>query len=340
MVMWIEDRTSAREAGGRAVAELRDLGFDVGLTGRDGAAIRSHIIELVDPGTPTSGAMRICADGDAVEKLIACMPLDFESLPIVAEGDSKQVRSWTERVVVMRFKPTVYSFTTNRYGEAPGTDVVRLRFTSALFRRMREIPASNAAVPTSAFLAQVTSNGVPLLIERRVDPGNLEVRIKRYHVGSPVHRYKLTEGHASTQSCGPLRRWSRLDSPVVCFDWRHPLRDAEGNRLADEPLSDDYARVWMVDVDSAKAMARNTFLWMEAWFASSGVRLVDMCLFIDRSGRTIFGEISPDCMRVHLDLRDPEEAANADKDLWRSGRTPDLLLARYQELYQRLFSTT
>jgi phosphoribosylaminoimidazole-succinocarboxamide synthase len=176
----------------------------------------------------------------------------------------------------------------------------------------------------------------PLLAERRVEPGNLEIRIKRYHIGSPVHRYRFTEQHAPVHGA-PVVRWSRFDQPVVCFDWRHPLRDDTGTRLADEPLSDDYARVWMAEVDHAKTMAREVFLWMERWFAAAGVRLVDLCLFVDRTGRTIFGEISPDCMRSQLTLDDPAIAESADKDLWRSGKTPELLLARYQTLYRRIF---
>jgi hypothetical protein len=53
----------------------------------------------------------------------------------------------------------------------------------------------------------------------------------------------------------------------------------------------------------------------------------------------IFGEVSPDCMRSQLTLDDPARADSADKDLWRTGKAPELLLARYESLYRRIFGT-
>ena len=58
--------------------------------------------------------------------------------------ESKILRLWTDRVVVTRFKPTVYSFTMNRSGLAPGTDLSRLRFTATLFRRLATLPPVQA----------------------------------------------------------------------------------------------------------------------------------------------------------------------------------------------------
>jgi phosphoribosylaminoimidazole-succinocarboxamide synthase len=272
-----------------------------------------------------------------LEQILARVPVRFEALPLLADGESKELRLWTDEVVLMRFKPTVYSFTSNRYGESTGTDLVRLRFTAALFRRMARPRCAGGLGQESAFLAEIETPTGPLLAQKRVQPGNLEIRIKRYHIGSPIHRYRFTERHESMLQGGPVRPWSRFEEPVVCFDWRNPLRDETGTRLADEPLSDDYARIWMRDVDHAKESARQVFLWMEDWFVGAGVRLVDLCLFVDRSGRIIFGEISPDCMRVHLTLDHPERAESADKDLWRSGKAPEILLVRYRELYRRLF---
>jgi len=124
---------------------------------------------------------------------------------------------------------------------------------------------------------------------------------------------------------------------VVCFDWRHPLTDEGGNRLADEPLPDDYARLWMYDVDSGKQIARQTFLWLEEMFREHGVILVDLCLLIDRAGKTIYGEISPDCMRISLQPTDPTAADHAAKDIWRAGGSPHELRRSYEEIYTRIF---
>jgi phosphoribosylaminoimidazole-succinocarboxamide synthase len=123
---------------------------------------------------------------------------------------------------------------------------------------------------------------------------------------------------------------------VVCFDWRHPLVDEDGDRLADEPLSDDYATVWMDDVPFAKEMAREVFCWLEHIFASAGLLLVDMCLFVDRSGHVIYGEISPDCMRIRIGLGAPESAQPLDKDVWRAGAGAEQVQERYQRVYELL----
>lgn len=327
-------------------SQLSGLGFEAasGAAPRfpDGACeVRIRLTS--NPNLDSNGCRPVTLDGPEtlLERALRVLPLDFESLPLLVEGESKIVRRWTDKLVAVRFKPTVYSFTANRYGEVAGTDLIRLNFTAALFRLMASTRFDGAAIPRSAFVAQVESPASgPLLIERMVESCNIEARIKRYHIGSPVHRYLFTEKHPTTlESGGPLSRWSRLDSPVVCFDWRHPLFDEEGRRLADEPLSDDYAAVWMHDVGYAKEMARQTFIWMEKMFEVAGVRLIDMCIFIDRAGQTIYGEISPDCMRVRLDLGDPSQAEAADKDLWRAGHSSESLHRRYEELHQRLFAT-
>ena len=285
-----------------------------------------------------SASGQVLDSPDALEQALKTIPLHFDSLPLLFEGHSKIVRLWTDRVVALRFKPTVYSFTMNRYGNVPGTDVVRLKFTAALFRRMTGIISQNGLELRNAFLAEIDCVDGPVLIQKRVDTCNIETRVKRFHIGSPLHRYLYTEQHNSTQKCGPLRKWSRFDEPLVCFDWRHPLQDREGNRLADEPLSDDYASVWMRNVSCAKLLARETFLWMEQLFAAADLSLIDMCIFIDAEGQTIYGEISPDSMRVRIGLDHPDTAAPVDKDLWRMGATSGTLLARYRELYDRLFN--
>jgi phosphoribosylaminoimidazole-succinocarboxamide synthase len=305
---------------------LDELGF-----GAD--AGRSAIAQAL----PTAGDEPRSA---TLERALRELPIDFDALPVAFEGESKSVRLWTDRVVVMRFKPTVYSYTHNRYGEAPGTDVVRLRFAAALFREMAALSWPGHVAPRSAFLAELDTAEGPLLVQRRVETCNVETRVKRFHIGSPLHRYLYTDRYETNQACGPLRAWSRLDRPVVCFDWRHPLVDEEGRRLADEPISDDYAAVWIDDVPAAKELARGTFTWLERRFAGAGLQLVDMCLFIDRAGRSIYGEISPDCMRVRLGLGDPGRAKSADKDVWRRGGSAGSVLDAYREIYERLFGDT
>lgn len=317
----------------RLAADLRALGFD--------AHPRDDHLDVAWPGGGPVALRLEGLDGPEgpLELALRALLPPFESLPFLTEGESKVVRQWTPGVVVMKLKPTVYSYSQNRYGVVEGTDRVRARFAAALLRGLHQAPPRAGVRLRSAFLAEVERDGTSLLVQRHAAACNLEVRVKRYHVGSPVHRYLYTDRHPTTQAAGPLRPWTRLESPVVCFDWRHPLEDERGTRLADEPISDDYAAVWMRNVPHAKELARQTFLWMEERFAAAGVTLVDICFFIDRDGQLIYGEVSPDCMRTRMGTGDPATAPAGDKDVWRQGGSPEALLARYQELYDRIFAS-
>lgn len=258
---------------------------------------------------------------------------DFESLPVLYEGESKQTRLWRVGqfglksggdLVAIRFKPTVYSFTNNRYGIVPGTDYTRLRCSSTLLQQMTH---GDDAIST-AFVAEVNTDTGPILIQKRIVPCNLEVRVKRYHIGSPVHRYKFSDLHPSITG-DPVRKWTRFNDPLICFDWRNPLQDEDGTRLADEPISDDYASLWMSDIPGSKALAKKAFLWLERRFSACKLTLIDICFLIDKTGTVIYGEISPDCMRVRIGLGDPAHAGSFDKDNWRSGSSPFMLAQRY-----------
>jgi phosphoribosylaminoimidazole-succinocarboxamide synthase len=328
------ERTSEVE---QLASQLRALGFDAAT----GPSPDAHPIRVTDWPDPNSDSgVAFVHRLTPLEQALACIPVEFEALPLLVEGESKVVRLWTERVLLQRFKPTVYSFTHNRYGVVPGTDAARLDCSAEIFRRLADEFGDDPDGPRSAFLSVVPAGGCALLAQRRVRACNLEVRVKRFHVGSPLHRYRFTERHETTQQCGPLVKWSRFDEPIVCFDWRHPLTDEEGQLLADEPVSDDYAAVWMDDVPRAKSVARRAFLWLEELFESVGLLLVDICFLIDRSGGVIHGEISPDCMRVRLDSGEPARADSLDKDVWREGRPEEDLRARYEEVLRRVQQAT
>jgi phosphoribosylaminoimidazole-succinocarboxamide synthase len=310
------------------VDQCRDLELDVRVVGAD----RDTVL-LAGPSGEELVVRLDHAEYSFIEQVLRQVRFDFERLELLVLGDSKEIRLLTPKIALARLLPTLYSFTNNRYGVVEGTEDVRARFSARVFRAMAESPGAYRL--SSAFLGLVETPGGPLLAERRVEPCNVETRVKRYHIGSPIHRYRFTERHA-TVAGAPLERWDRFESPVVCFDWRHPLVDEEGTRLADEPISDDYAGVWMRDVPAAKALAQQTFGWLEYFFAGAGLRLIDICFFIDRAGTTVFGEISHDCMRVRAAAADSAESL--DKDEWRSGGDPDRVLERYQRLDDILFA--
>ena len=322
--------TSALRAGAAAsliLDQCLDLELEVQLV----SSTTKHVI-LKGPGGEEIGVDLDHHRHSFVEQVLRQIKFDFKKLPLLVLGDSKEIRLLTPKIALARLLPTLYSFTYNRYGEVKGTEDIRARFSAEIFRKMALSPGPYRL--SSAFLALVESPAGPLLAERRVEVCNLETRVKRYHIGSPIHRYLFTEEH-STVAGQPLQRWDRFANPIVCFDWRHPLTDHEGNRLADEPLPDDYAALWIGDVQRAKFLACETFGWLENFFTTGGLRLIDICFFIDQSGGTIYGEISPDCMRVRTHASDDAEAL--DKDQWRSGGGPEQVLERYARLYSTLF---
>lgn len=284
---------------------------------------------------PANEPIRIALDGriSMVEQVLQQLSFDFRSLPLLTQGESKEIRLLTPRIALARLLPTVYSFTHRRYGTAPGTDEVRTRFSADLFRLMSRSPGVRPLA--NAFLGLVETSSGPLLAEHVVEPGNVEVRVKRYHIGSPIHRYRFTEDHPTVGGLPPLQKWHRFERPLVCFDWRHPQEDEKGEALADEPLPDDYAGIWIADVPGAKRLARESFEWIEQLFAAKGLRLIDICFFVDQPGEVIFGEISPDCMRVRSSASDQAEAL--DKDEWRSGGGAADVLERYKRLHSIVF---
>lgn len=269
------------------------------------------------------------------EQILHGLVIDFPNLPLLTRGESKEIRLLTPKITLAKLLPSAYSFTNNRYGEVPGTEQVRAYFCADLFREMARRPGKHHLA--NAFLGLLESTDGPLLAEHRVEPGNIEIRVKRYHIGSPLHRYLYTDQHCTANGAPPLTRWSRFAQPVVCFDWRHPLTDSEGRRLADEPLPDDYAALWLDAPQRAKQLARDTFEWIENFFEARSLKLIDICFFIDRTGSVLFGEISPDCMRVRGQAADSSEAL--DKDEWRSGGEPEAVLDRYTQLYKTVFLT-
>src|SRR6185369_15506851 len=62
---------------------------------------------------------------------------EFDALPLVIEGESKIVRSAGNGQAIIKFKPTIYSFTANRAGVVPGSDLLRLRASSIFIEALR-----------------------------------------------------------------------------------------------------------------------------------------------------------------------------------------------------------
>ncbi len=271
----------------------------------------------------------------------------FCELPLVVEGESKEVRYAGGGQVVIRFKPTIYSFTANRCGVVPGSDVLRLRASSIFAEVMRAAGIDHAyrAINDRWVLADLVLQPVTERDPSPFRPEDLsaeelsaldvappiEVILKRMHSGTSKHRYFGMAGFP-VRGSHPLYGGvsfaadDAYPQPIVRFDWRNPLLDDKGKRLADEILPDSVAD-WYIDVDRARQTALQTFEALSEFLADHDVVCYDLCLFVTERGDKVFGEISQDCGRYrHFDL------GSLDKDVWRAGGSSEQVLAKWQTL--------
>jgi phosphoribosylaminoimidazole-succinocarboxamide synthase len=249
---------------------------------------------------------------------------EFEQLPLVVEGESKIVRDAGGELAVVKFKPTIYSFTSNRTGVIPGSETLRLR-ACKIFTRVL-----NDAGIRHTYMAVNDRFALSKLI---VDPPPIEVIIKAFHSGTSKHRYVgMTDVAIRASHPFYAGRTFAADggypAPLVRFDWRNPLRDPNdpSRQLADEVLGEDWAD-WYINVRHAKKTALHVYKALSEFLGPRNVIVYDLCLFITADGRTVFGEISQDCGRFrHYDL------GSLDKDIWRAGGSSKQVLAKWQTL--------
>jgi phosphoribosylaminoimidazole-succinocarboxamide synthase len=228
----------------------------------------------------------------------------FDSLELVQEGESKIIRRVDDATLAIRLKPTVYSFTHQRYGEVPGTEILRLKASIVLWQKLIDagIPVPVVAASDACYLC------------KDVDAPPIEVIVKSFYVGTPKHLYRgLTT--TKTRHARFIEVGSRHE-PYVRFDWRNPLPD-----------KDECLPIWLADqfIDTSKAelLALKAFDVLSFFLSSRGIEIQDICFFIDAAGSCIFGEISPDCMRVKY------RGGDLDKDLWRDGKTAEDIISRW-----------
>lgn len=271
----------------------------------------------------------------------------FLDLPLVVEGESKEVRYAGAGLVVIRFKPTIYSFTANRCGVVEGSDVLRLRASQIFAEVLRGAGIEHAyrEINDRWVLAELVLQPATERDPQPFRPGDLspaeinaldvappiEVVLKRMHSGTSKHRYPTMAGHP-VRASHPLYGGMGFGPddayplPIVRFDWRNPLLGDDGQRLADEILPDPVAD-WFIDIETARATALRTFDVLSDFLAEHDVVCYDLCLFVTERGDKLFGEISQDCGRYrHFDL------GSLDKDVWRAGGSSEQVLAKWQTL--------
>lgn len=275
----------------------------------------------------------------------------FKLLALVVEGESKEVRYAGNGEVVIHLKPTIYSYTHNRTGEIPGSETLRLRAIQSLLPILRSAgvrhtyrevndrwilsqlvlqPSISGDPPpfTPPDLNQQEINELPL-----ANP--IEIITKVRHSGTSKHRYYRFGDYLGTRTPRPHKQIQPdglYPETIVRFDWRNPMHDRNGNRLADEILPEQIAD-WFIDTKQAAHTAQTAFTALTTHFKRKGLELWDICYFIANDGTTMFGEVSPDCMRVRA-----TDNTALDKDVWRAGGSSELVLEKWQELVKLLES--
>lgn len=259
---------------------------------------------------------------------------EFEDLPLVKEGESKIIRYLGKGKVAIRLKPTIYSYSNNRYGTIPKSEQIRIQASIILVEQLKKHGLKhsfdyyderiNAVI--SDLIIEPTPNGwyftpEDINIEKLPVFAPIEVIVKKSHVGTPKHRYRYVDKYP-TRSRQIIKETEDYPNIIIRFDWRNPLRDDNNQSLADEVMPEDMAD-WWIDTKEAKKTAKKAFLILEKYLLSRGINLVDICFFIDASGAMIYSEISPDCMRVNAGDK------SLDKDIWRAGGSSEKILQKW-----------
>lgn len=279
----------------------------------------------------------------------------FRELPLLTEGESKEIRVLDDERVIIWLKPTIYSFTHNRCAWVEGSNLLRARVMKTLVPLLQQAGVDHAYLDIDDRRGFVLARRIP----PELDP-NVEVIVKRYNSGTSYHRYHGLAARAARPS-HPL--WPGLvvgkdqpfGGPKVRFDWRNPfwhpervaaLRQAQPElpaalpewpaelrrevMMRDEVLGEAFADE-LIDVRQARRTALWTFAVLQKHLARCNIVIYDLCLFITSDGRTVYGEIDQDCGRFrHLDH------GSLDKDVWRAGGTVGDVLAKWTLLAEML----
>ena len=251
----------------------------------------------------------------------------FRKMPLVVEGESKEIRALDDDYCIIYFKPTIYSFTYNRTGIVEGSNIPRVHVSKVLGELLKENGIKHAYL----------DYGDEFVLARIIkDTPNIEVVVKANHTGTSKHRY-FGMGKSHVRMSHPyysgmeIKDMEPYPAPIVRFDWRNPFWEPNTHKmLADEVMCDDQADYY-IDVKKAKKTAALTFSVLSDFLASKDIVIYDLCLFISEDGETVYGEISPDCGRYrHYDL------GSLDKDVWRAGGSSDQVLKKWNLLYKMI----
>src|SRR5690606_31718568 len=109
---------------------------------------------------------------------------EFKTLPLLIEGESKEIRSIDNNTVAIWLKPTIYSFTHNRCAWVEGSNLLRARAMKTLIPLLKNANVDHAYREIDATTGLIIADR----IDKSNDP-NIETIVKIYNSGTSYHRY-------------------------------------------------------------------------------------------------------------------------------------------------------
>ncbi len=204
---------------------------------------------------------------------------NYDTLPIIHNGDSRQIRQIPNtKYGIMRFNPVIYSFVAHGPIEAPHTAEYRVAINQLISDYLHENGISTCTLLSKGEYALVTVEDATT---------HIEVVIKEAFAGSPKHIY--TNLPQETTRFGTTIPVNGKHKPYVRFDWRLPHPDDD--TLIPTGLAD-----YFIDTKTAEKTALKTFRLVKKLLNRHDLDITDMCLFLNKSGDTVLAEISPDNM--------------------------------------------
>ncbi len=244
----------------------------------------------------------------------------FGDLAVFHEGNSIEIRKTsTPGLLMERFSPTIYSYTANRAGIIDTTNLIRMAVTRIFWDQINKRGISTCALACEGDTALITQEVIP----------PVEVVVKGALIGTPAHVYYGLFQY--TDRYGKAFVKGELHAPYIRFDYRNPLQDEAGHRLRDECLPPALAERF-INTKVAEQTAMQVFKIVEQTLQDVDMRVLDMCLFLNVTGKIVCGELSPDNMRI----KDLQNNQDFDKDVWRKGKSSEELLINWQEIQARL----
>ncbi|MFC1638902.1 hypothetical protein ACFL26_01370 [Patescibacteria group bacterium] len=174
---------------------------------------------------------------------------EFRRLPLVIEGESKEVRYAGDGKVVIYFKSTIYSFTHNRCAEVPGSAELRLKASKLFLEPLRAAgvrhayrEVGNRYVYADLVLPhryEFDKYGIEPFVPPDLTDDEIaelpkappiEIIVKRFLTGTTKHGCiglagsRVRASHPAYAG-RPLVGDSALPEMIVRFDWRNPLKN-------------------------------------------------------------------------------------------------------------------